>query len=65
MKVWEAKLVPVSFSLSTLLFLFAAFKPLAVGEPLNAAFLSIGVISLVVAIATWRKSGHPPGSPGA
>lgn len=65
MKVWEAKIVPVSFSISTLLFLFVAFKPLAVGEPLNAAFLAIGVASLMIAIATWRKPGRPPGTPDA
>lgn len=65
MKVWEKKIVPVSFALSTVLFLFAALKPLIKDQPLNAAFLSLAVVSLVIAIATWRKSGEVSGPPSA
>lgn len=63
MKVWESKIVPVTFTLSTLLFLFAALKPLIKGQPLNAAFLSIALIAFVIAIVTWRKSGEGPARP--
>jgi hypothetical protein len=57
MKVWENKIVPVSFAISSLLFLFAALKPVIKGQPLNVAFFCIGALCLVLAIATWRKSG--------
>lgn len=65
MKVWEQRIVPVSFALSSVLFLFAALKPVIKGETLNAAFLGIAVLSLVLAIATWRKSGDGSGPPSA
>ena len=54
MKVWEKKIVPVSLAVATVLFLFAALKPLIRDQPVNAAFLSLAVVSLVIAIATWR-----------
>lgn len=65
MKVWKNKLVPISFALSSVLFLFAALKPVIKGQPLNVAFLGVGVLSLVLAIATWRKSGEGSGPPSA
>lgn len=65
MKVWERKIVPVSFALSGVLFLFAAVKPIIKGQPLNVAFLAVGVLSLVIAIATWRKSVDGSGPPSA
>jgi hypothetical protein len=65
MKVWENKLVPISFALSSVLFLFAAVKPVIKGQPLNVAFLGVGALSLVLAIATWRKSSDGSGPPRA
>lgn len=65
MKVWEKKIVPVSFAFSTVLFLFAAVKPVIKGQPLNVAFLGVGVVCLVLAIATWRKSREGAGPPAA
>lgn len=62
MKAWESRIVPVGFAFSAVLFLFAALKPLIKGQSLNAAFLAIGALALVVAIATWRKSGPGPRS---
>ena len=60
MKVWEQKLVPIGFTLSGLLFLLAAVvKPLIKGQPINAAFLSLGALFLILGIATWRKAGSP------
>jgi hypothetical protein len=63
MKNWEKKIVPITLAFSTVLFLFAAFKPVIKGEPLNVAFLSIGVICFVLAIATRRKSQEGSGPP--
>lgn len=63
MKNWENRIVPVSFVVSGMLFLFAALKPVLKGQPLNAAFFAIGVLGLILGIATWRKSGdrsQPP-----
>ncbi len=65
MKVWKNKLVPLSFALSSVLFLFAALKPVIKGQSLNVAFLGVGVLSLLLAIATWRKSGDGSGPPSA
>jgi len=65
MKVWENKIVPVSFAISSVLFLFAALKPVIKGQPLNVVFLCVGALCLVLAIATWRKSGGGTGPPSA
>ncbi len=62
MKGWEKKIVPAAFAVSTVLFLFAALKPAIKGQPLNAAFLSIGVVCFVLAIATWRNAGRDSGA---
>lgn len=58
----KKKLVPLSFALSAVLFLFAAIEPVIKGQPLDVTFLSVGVLSLVLAIATWRKAGDGPGA---
>ncbi len=65
MKDWKNKLVPITFALSSVLFIFAALKPVIKGEPLNVAFLGVGVLSLVLSIAIWRKSGDGSGPPSA
>lgn len=65
MKVWERKLVPVSFVVSSVLFLFAALKPVIKGQPLDVTFLGVGVVCFVVGIATWRRSGDGSGPPSA
>ena len=57
MKVWETRIVPVSFVVSSMLFLFAALKPVVNDQPVNAAFLAIGVLCLILGIATWKKGG--------
>lgn len=43
------------FYLSAVLFLFAALKPLFVDRPINVAFLPIGALCLVIAVAITRK----------
>jgi hypothetical protein len=66
MKVWEKKLVPIGFAFAGVLFLFVAVvKPVIKGQPLNVALLGVGVLSLVLGIATWRKSGDGSGPPSA
>lgn len=55
------KIVPYSFALGAVLFLFAALIPFVDGKPLNVIFLGVGVLSLVLAIATWRKAGGGSG----
>jgi len=66
MKVWEQKLVPMGFTFAGLLFLLAAVvKPLIKGQPINAVFLILGALCLILGIATWRKSGGGFGSPSA
>ena len=66
MKVWEKKLVPISFALAGVLFLFAAVvKPVIKGQPLNVAFLCVGVLFLILGVATARKSGAGAGPRGA
>jgi hypothetical protein len=40
-------------------------KPVIKGQPLNVALLGVGVVSLVLGIATWRKSGDGSGPPSA
>ncbi len=65
MKVWKNKLVPISFALSSVLFLFAALKPVIKGQPLEVLFLGVGVLSFVIAIVTWQKSGDGAGPPSA
>ncbi len=62
---WEKKIVPVSFAFSTVLFLLAALKPVIKGQPLNVTFLGVAVACLVLAIATWQKSGDGSGPSSA
>ena len=66
MKVWVKKLVPVLFAFNGVLFLLVAVvKPVIKGQPLNVLFLGVGVLSLVLGIATWRKAGDGSGPPSA
>ncbi|HLF84452.1 MAG TPA: hypothetical protein VI837_09780 [Blastocatellia bacterium] len=65
MKVWKNKLVTILFALAGVLFLVPTVKSVIKGQPLNVAFLGVGVLSLVLAIATWRKSGKGSGPPSA
>ncbi|MCM3877754.1 MAG: hypothetical protein NEA02_15215 [Thermoanaerobaculia bacterium] len=57
------KMVPLSFALGAALFLFAGTISVVDGKPLNVTFLGIGVLSLALAIATWRKTGGGSGPP--
>jgi hypothetical protein len=61
----KKKIVPLSFALSAALFLFAALAPAIKGQALNATYLSIGALSLVLALMTWRKGGIGSGPPNA
>lgn len=66
MKVWEKKLVPISFAVSGVLFLFAGvLKPAIKGQPLNVVFLCVGALLIILGIATSRKSGDDSGPPKA
>ena len=60
----KSKLVPISFAVGALLFLFAGVISVVDGKPVNVTFLGIGVISIVLAIATWRMAGGGSGPPG-
>jgi hypothetical protein len=62
-KTWEKKIVPFGFSLAGALFLFAAVVPALEGDPLNAAFLGVGALFLILGIATWRKASQDSGPP--
>lgn len=48
-----------------MLFLFAALKPVIIDRPVNGAFLAIGVLCLIVGIATWKKGGNRALPPSA
>jgi hypothetical protein len=61
----KKKIVPLSFALSAVLFLFAALEPVSQGQALNATFLSIGALSFVLALVIWRKAGNDSGPPGS
>jgi len=66
MKAWEKKLVPISFVFVSVLFLLVAVvKPVIKGQPLNVAFLAVGVLGIVLGLAAWRKSGDASGPPSA
>ncbi len=63
MKTWERKIAPAGFFLAGVLFMVAALAPTFRGQPLNAAFLPIGVVFAVLGVVTWRKvqrAGSPP-----
>ena len=55
MKKWERRLIVGGLIGAGLLFLFAALKPSFAGQPLNATFFILGVVLLIVGLATWRK----------
>jgi hypothetical protein len=65
MKVWEQRLVPAGFALAGVLFLVAAIKPVIKGQTLNAAFLIVGALCLILGIAIARKSRGGTGPGGA
>lgn len=66
MKAWEKKLVPISFVFVSVMFLLiAVVKPVIKGQPINFAFLAIGVLGIVLGLAAWRKSGDVSGPPSA
>ena len=65
MKIWETRIVPVSLVVSSMLFLVAALKPVMADRPVNAAFLAIGVLCLILGIATWKKGGNRAVPPSA
>lgn len=66
MKVWGKKLVPVAFAFSSVAFLIAgALKPLMKAQPMNVTFVGVGVLTFILAIATWRKSRDGAGPPAA
>ena len=61
----KKKIVPLSFALSAVLFLFAALVPAIKGQALNATYLGISALSFVLALMTWRKAGNDSGPPKA
>lgn len=56
MKVWEKKLVPISFILAGALFLVPALKSVIKGQPLDLTFLGLAVVCLVIGVVVGRKS---------
>lgn len=53
----ERLIAPLGFALAGIVFLVAALIPLAKGQPLNATFLPLGLLSLILGLATWRRAG--------
>ena len=64
MKTWERKIAPLGFLLAGVLFLAAAVIPTFRGQPLNAAFLPLGIVFGILGLVTWRKARNPV-APGA
>lgn len=62
MKTWERRIVPVGFSVAGALFLFAAFKPVLAHQPLNVAFLVIGIVCLILGLSLLPR-GNGGASP--
>ena len=60
MKSWERKIAPLGFLLAGVLFLVAAVVPTFRGQPLNATFLPLGVVFIVLGFIMWRKMQNPP-----
>lgn len=59
MKVWEYRLIIGGVALAGVLFVFGGVvKPAVTGEPLNVAFLLVGVVCLVVSVVGARRG--PP-----
>ena len=58
----KINVVSVLFLLAGVLFLFAALGPtLFGGKPLNAAYLVLGALSVVLGLALRRKTDGSPG----
>lgn len=62
MKPFERKIAPLGFLLAAVLFLVAAFLPLARAQPPNVAFLPVAILFGILGGVMWRKSssGPPP-----
>jgi hypothetical protein len=63
MTKFERMIAPFGFGLAGVLFFIAAVMPALRGESLNAAFLAVGVIFLVLGIGIWRRTSRGPGEP--
>jgi hypothetical protein len=59
----ERMIAPLGFGLAAVFFFIAAIKPAFQGGSLNAAFLAVGVIFLVLGIGTWRRTSRGPDEP--
>ena len=59
MKTWERKIAPVGFFLAGVLFVVAAVIPTFRGQPLNAAFLPLGIVFAILGLVMWRKAQRP------
>ena len=55
MKTWERRIVPVGLGVAGALFLLAALKPMITRQPLNVAFLVIGIVCLILGLGLLRK----------
>lgn len=51
----ERLIAPGGFIAAGVLFVIAAFLPLAKGRPLNATFIPIGVVFFILGAALWKK----------
>lgn len=59
MKVWEHRLVTGGLALAGVLFLVGAVRPTIIdGQPLNVAFLLVGVVCLVLGVVGWWRGGN-------
>lgn len=59
MKSWERKIAPVGFLLAGVLFVIAAVIPLLKGKSLNAAFIGVGAMFVVLGAVALNKSNGP------
>jgi hypothetical protein len=55
MKTWERRIAPLGFFLAGVLFIVAAVIPTFRDQPLNAAFIPLGIVFGILGMVTWRK----------
>ena len=58
----ERFIAPGGFIAAGVLFVIAAFVPLAKGRPINATFIPLGVVFFILGAALWRKVNSDGGS---
>lgn len=55
----ERLIAPLGFALAGIMFLIAALIPLAKDRPINATFIPLGVVFLILGLGVWRRARLP------